>query len=506
MAIVLQRLQRVLTKRNRTTDDPALLEMYLSMPTNCSKKSEKAIFKLLVDEDSSLVLEYNMLRMLLQNTLIDWKAAETGSANKQTLENDTIRLVKEALRLSILLDQKYCHYINDRPNLRKAALEDHQVLYRRWLHVYKDHQLLHGCQNQPKVDMPFADTIRGIFEGTNRYRLGALRTRRLLIALIPILNQFDQYGPWILWLDHFAAPGLLYVNLLFFLPRLTLNIYTLGSHWIEHASMSPEERSLEATTRFNAQWDRLWPNLTNDIAWAANAAVVFFVLTGSLQPYGIYLGLVSQLYDLTLSSIRGYQEWCRFNDLKQQYIELHHQNPDNTQIKAYLSLLQKQIDREKWLILLSVANFLILFCVAILAFPSIAALSPWVPVAGAMMSVAMTLINFWGRDYITPVGAILLDRELECDMPAEPSIRRRQSSSSLLSANPSSFMLNRPRRSSSSPQLNISDSPITVSNTLSSGRFSINASPKKSHILTTASRDDFFLSEMDGNPSTSVKL
>ena len=516
MAIVLQRLQHVLNKQQDNTTDgpasgPASLTGHIDSPAGYSKASAKTIFKLLVEEDASLVLEYNMLRLLLQETLIAWKAAEQGSEQKQALENDTIHLVREALHLSTLLDEKYCHYINDRPNLRKATLENHHTLYRRWLHVHVNHVLLQGCQNPPKVDMPFADEIRSIFERSNPYRLGALRTRRLLIALIPILNQFEQYGPWIRWLDGFAAPAFSYINLLFFLPRLMLNTYTLGSHWIENASMSPEERSLGATARFNAQWDRLWPNLTNDIAWATNAALVFFVFTGALQPYGVYLGLGSQLHDLLLSSLRGYQEMCRLYDLAQQYQALHEEQPGNAQITAYLSLLHKRINAEEMLLLVSITNFSVLFFVAILAFPSIAALSPWVPVVGAGMSVIITIFNFGGRSYLTPAGAMKVDNLLTCDIQAEAPVVRRnltaqssRSSSCLLSDYPSSFISNPPRRCSSTPQLRVS--PLTISTAFSHGLFPRSPSPKKEAILASTSRDDFFFREIDGNSSTSVKL
>jgi hypothetical protein len=528
MAIVLQRLQRVLDQSNSTADDPVSIEAYFNEePRVFSSPRTQAIFKLLVEEDASLVLEYNMLRLLLQNTL-KARNAELDAERKQALDKDSILLVREALRLSTLLDRKYCHYINDRPNLRKSQLENHQVLYRRWLHVHENHHLLHGCQTPHKVDMPLADEIRSLFDASNRYRLGALRCRRLLIALIPILNNFQQYGPWIRWLDLYAAPTLSYVNLFFFLPRLTLNAYTLASHWIEHESMSPEERSLGSTARFNAQWERLWPNLTNDIAWAGNAALTFFVFTGSLQPYGVYLGLTAQLYDLVLSSVRGYEELCRLNGLEQQYQELQASDPNYSQAEAYLVLLKKRIQREREFLLLSMVNFTVLFFVAVLAFPSIAALSPWVPVLGSGMSVVMTGLNFWWRDYLMPAGARELDLLLTCEMPEETPrpqqqeddllmwqnsaaheeplvLRRARSSNALLSDHPAGFISNLRRRSVSLSGLDDPMSPVTVSASLSHARLRANQTPNKD-LLTTTSREDFFFSDVDANPGSSVRL
>ena len=504
MAIVLQRLERVLKNQSSTTGNHDSLVSYINAPEKRNEGSEKAIFTLLIEEDASLELEYNTLRILLQNALKAWNA-EIDILKKQVLQGDAIRLVREALHLSTLLDRKYCRYINDRPTLRKATLENHQVLYRRWLHVHVDDLLLYSCHNRPKVDMPYADEIRAFFERTNRYRLGALRARRLFLVLIPILNNFERYGSSILWLDYFIAPLLSYINLLFFLPRLTLNAYTLGSHWIEHALMSPEEKSLGATFRFNAQWDRLWPNITNDMAWAANAALTFFVFTGSLQPYGIYFGLGLQLYDLLSTSLRGYHEACRLKALEQQYWQLHESNPHDAQITAYLLLLQKQIHRTQDLLLLSMTNFVVLFLVAVLALPSIATLSPWMPVVGALMSVIMTGFNFWGRDYLMLTGAHELDGMLNCDVPERDLMMRRNLSSlngSCLFFDQSGFTPI--RKCSSSPQLNAS--PVTVSTTLSHGLFPLTAPPRKGQILTNASQDNFFFSDIDGNPSTSVRL
>ena len=279
------------------------------------------------------------------------------------------------------------------------------------------------------------------------------------------------------------------MNLLFFLPRLTLNIYTLGSHWIEHTSMSLEEKSLGGTVRFNAQWDRLWPQLTNDMAWATSAALTYFVFTGSLQPYGIYLGLALQAHDLFLTCLREYHESCRLNALEQQYWILHENNPHDAQITAYLLLLQKRIHRQQEIRLLSITNFVVLFLVAILAFPSIATLSPWIPVMGAAMSVIMTVLNFGGRDYLTPKGATELDRMLRCDVSQEGRIMRRNQSSQNSSCSffePSECISTPVRRCSSSPQLNTS--PRTISTALSHGRFSSESFSPDELIMAHTSR------------------
>lgn len=516
MAIVLQRLQCVLEKNNPSMTDAVSITGYLNAaPEDSSVASKPIIFKLLVEEDASLVLEYSTLRMLLQNKLKAMKTA-VDADQKQALEREIIPLVEEALQLSTLLDQKYCHYINDRPNLRKAHLENHQTRYQRWLHVHKDHVMEPVSRGSIHVEMPLADEIRMFFEGTNPYRLGALRMRRLLIALIPILNHFEQYGPWIRWLDGFAAPAFSYFNLLFFLPRLTLNAYTLGSHWIEHASMSPEERSLGGSVRFYAQWDRLWPQLTNDIGWGTNAALMFFVFTGALQPFGIYLGIASSLYDLLLSSLRGYEEVCRLGGLEQQYQLLHQQDPNNADVKAYLTLLQKRIHRERELLLLALTNFSVLFFVAILALPSFATLSPWVPVAGSALSVIMTLLNFCGRDYLKPAAATELDALLKCDLPEEAPVIQQSDESLIPQGNSRPFFFsdnlagsspNLRQRHASWPQLHTPISPVTITASLSNEGFFFEPDLNKPTLLKQLSRDaSFFFRGIDAIPGPSVTL
>ena len=406
MAIILSRLERLLHAQSSLANDVSL-----DSPLNSWSDAKKnAVVTLLVKEDASLILEYQTLRALLKQTL------STAEVN----EADAIALVQEALAVSVLLDEKYGQYINDRPILRKKNLEAHQRQYKRWLAVHADHQHGHLPSLWAHPELAFADEIRSFTEWVNPTRLTMQRTRKLLLALVKIITSIESYGSWVLWADDYVGPALSYLGLMFFLPRLILNLYTLAIHWFEHESMTDGEASLGSAVRFNAQWERLWPNITNDLAWAFNGMLVCFILTGSLQPLVVYLGIVMQICDLILNGIRAYNELDRFNLLEQQYLEHQQDDPDNHLVADYLLFLHQRIEREHLLIYLSLVNFFVLFIVAGLTLPWIAALSPMVPVIGSAVAVLMTFVNFGGRTYLAPARLEGLDELLECLDPIEP--------------------------------------------------------------------------------------
>ena len=399
MAIVLKRLQGRLRSSmsdfgDFSLDSADLSDGYLSSRLNAGPvKRKHAVFTVLVEQDAALALEYNTLRALLRETL----ATSPVDEEKVTL------LVHEAIELAEILVEKYSLYINDRGNVRKSSLEEHIGLYRQWLTPCVAHQ------ETPRSWLAWLSasftwstkTLANQFttESMNPRRLYFLRDRRLALALVPLLNDFYHYASWTIWADAFVAPCLTYLAIVFFLPRLASNLYVLFTS----DKTKKEEAGLAQSTRFDAQWNRLWPQIANDISWAGTGTLMFFVFIGSMQPLGIFLSVAAQFCDLILASVRAYYELRWLNSLAQEYNTLLlDSSVDYLHAREYVQTLEKSIQRERALLTLSVTNALVLFFAICFALPVLAAIHPLLSAIGAVMAVLMTFINFEGRHYIAP--------------------------------------------------------------------------------------------------------
>ena len=385
MAIVLSRLHGLLNSSDVDSVNPAMI-------------------KLMVEEDSSLILEYNTLRALLERTLF-------ARDHKKAIE-----LVNEALDLAQRLDKQYDKYINASPALQKSVLQSHIAAYSRWLGRQPvDNAELSCCVIQ---DIPYAPSVRRFTETLNPYRLSVLRVRRLLLVLVPVINNLEHYGSWILWADKIVGPYLTYFSMVFFIPRLLSNLMLLLTHVIEHDGMSDEEIALGWYLRFCVQWSRLWPQLLNDVGWITNGVLMSFVFIDLLQPLSIYLTFIMQAYDLVTAIVRAYYELDRLHGL-----EIHYQSQTGELVSEYLGQLNQRIAYERNMLYLNLANFIVLFIGVCLSLPMLAIFNPLLAVVGATMAVMMTGIAVGGRyylnqqiggnDYVDPRLPLRLDALLE---------------------------------------------------------------------------------------------
>jgi len=408
MSIVMQRLQGRLRSEKGDFGDFSLHSADFSNGSLSNRldalieqpQKKHAIFKIFVEEDASLVLEYLALRALLRKIL----AASPIDEIKAT------RLVLEAQELAEVLVEKYKNYVNAPPRLSKSLLDKHLALYKVWLDSPVDGKKI------PKKEQPTlnwqqwlnAQWLGIIGEITTDKmvprRLYFLRERRLLLLLVPIINNFNNYSSWVLWADSYLAPCLGVWAVVFFLPRLWFNLATLYTCLFDYANMKPEEKKLDFLTRLNVQWNRLWPNITNDIPWTISGVLFFWVFIGSMQPLGIYLSVAMQFYDMVLGGIRVYFELNRLNNLTQEYKNLQHA-PGN----EYLQQLDECIRIEKKSLYITLVNVTALFIAICLALPAALAIHPLLPLVGSVIAILATVINFEGRSYFDRQLAALTD-------------------------------------------------------------------------------------------------
>ncbi len=393
MAIILKRIQELLQP---SLDDcshfsldsvgPLSAPLITRLNEGRMKSTKSAVFTLLVEEDSSLVIEYDALRALLKNVL---DTSPDHNNDKTAQEEKATLLVYELLALAELQVYKYDHYINDHPDLTTSTLKKHQLIYEAWLN------------HAPYVAAETVTVDGWNTQNTNPIRLYLVRGRRFLFLLSHILKNYYNYTSWFIWADAYVATFLAWVGFLFFLPRL---IYDLGMLYgipgfesdFNYPKMQQDEILLNSSARFNAQWYRLWPNLVNDVAWLASGIFLCFVLIGAKLPLAIFLSVVMQFYDVIMVSIRAHYELSSLDRLMKE-----HRNILSDSNREYMACLEKNIQRERSLLALAFGNALVLFCGIGLALPVVAALHPLLPLIGAGIVICMTVIFFEGGEFFS---------------------------------------------------------------------------------------------------------
>jgi len=164
----------------------------------------------------------------------------------------------------------------------------------------------------------FSKSIRDTTGSTNVMRLFTTRLRRLLLALTLFNNTLSTYNQFILLLNKYATPFLLYLGWAFFIPRLFGNLFFTLKHLLPY-NMSPEEKSLGWKTRLSIQWAARWPELGNDITWFIVGLLNCFVLVGPLMPVVVFVSFGLQICDVVLAAMRLYIDVKKYTDLKKEY-------------------------------------------------------------------------------------------------------------------------------------------------------------------------------------------
>ena len=403
MTIVLKRLERRLekesTKQSFTLpkDNSGALNWSIfrqknkgTQPADDNHKAITAFHQILVKEDMNLVSEY----IALCNLLI-LKLNAYNQVSSEQLKKDSIAIVEELHELTVQLEEKYCHLLNQGA-LTKARLETDRARYEHWLKTHADitkEPIILSLP--PKKNNWITELILWLTIWTNPARLFLARDWRFLRQVDPFIHD-KNFSEWMLSANVPVSLALTYLGCIFFIPRLIFNTLTIMKHVVPGFWMDEAEKDLGWWTRFNAQWMRLWPNMTNDTAWITNGALLTFYLVGQLFPNVIFLTVIVLLYDLIMAGSRWWLDRHRY----EQLINDHQLNDTDPLKDEYLTQLQNTLDREKKLLNIALANFGLLFLGMCLVLPWLVTLSPLLPLISASMAVAITLFNFGSRQYL----------------------------------------------------------------------------------------------------------
>jgi len=379
-----------------------------------TKPSGIEFFRPFIDDYPHLLVIYALYCSLIAKKL---KSSNSIDVNDPIFEAHLIN----ALALSNLL-----HVINwqyfDSPKERRL-LEKEEVVFRFLLREFGYQFKLINEMDLPEDDeaarqaheQPFSSWFRGVMGSSNWPRLFILRVKRMLDTMLPIFKGLPNFVRAVYFIDQFANPFFAYLAWIFYVPRLTLNLFILLKNVIPHPWMSAQQQQLSYILRCKLQLHDKWFELTNDSVWLAVGLINCFFLIGVLAPWAMYLTVALYAFDVTLAGIRAHVEFRKLRKLRHKLVNLlsantRSSNPSNPanqiekqilaeQLHAYVDELDKHILYESLRMGLSLGTTIGLFVGMLFAMPALAG-NPMVPLIGASFIVLFCICTLVAGKYI----------------------------------------------------------------------------------------------------------
>lgn len=374
------------------------LEDYIAAPNRDPKQPDTWTFteqvKTLRPDFYTKVVPHHLL-FNLEYSIICQQLTRNFDTTDAKNSPHLLEQVEAALILSEILEQIYLHYLvvpREVDRLRK-----HQEVYKQILATGKHYYFPISLETDPvDVGLSLSQHIRTSIGNNNWYRLLLVRVKRLLNVIDMIGTGSHVYGSFVVYMDQMLNPYLPYLAWGFLLPRLLMNLALTIKHTVPGFWMLDKEASLGWEVRMEAQMQRRWFELGNDSVSVFVGLINCYILTGILAHTVAYISIGLFSYDVVWASLRAYIELGRLYDLQKEYADLIANTKDFEDIQ-FLFDLQKHVaerinfDEQRFAI--NVATMVVLLLSMCMFIPSIA-VSPLIPLAGAITLVGSTLVSY----------------------------------------------------------------------------------------------------------------
>ena len=339
--------------------------------TTLLKQQNNAFFKKWVNHHDDLHTLYTVLCFKLSHDLSFQKKAALSEDNKDEL--------RAALLLAELLEYLYSHYLDIKREAVKLRRE--QTIYCQLLQ-----------KNPPKAIKlkpdTFSQAIRNTTGMLNSPRLSLIRSKRVIDMTLPLLMELKALSRSILLFDRVTNPLVAGLACVFFLPQLLTNLFILAKHVIPGSWMDKKERELGIYVRLIAQLKRRWVEIFNDIPWIFAGVVNLCVALGRISPY---FNLFFFVYDIGTAAVRFGLEMSRLNRLEKRFQAVDSlDSRDKTSFQAYFAQHKRF---EAMRLGITLTNTIILAFAMVMALP-VFAISPWVPLAAAIILLSSTVGSY----------------------------------------------------------------------------------------------------------------
>ncbi len=442
MSALFQRLQSLLMLPEALSESGSVESLFVTVPANDrvgprpnlpwefreklarlgarTDRSKQNFFESLVRLHPLLELEYSVHCTHLAHNL-----ARAGQILSEEEKRELTNQLLAALAMAELLEYIYYHYLDVQSEVLR--LQNEQELYRSLLSSQYEFSRLPKYEVDPAFSDSFSQDVRWVTAWFNFPRLFAVRIRRVLIMLLPILQNFVVYGRLFDFADQFVASVLNRVAWLFFAPRLAVNLFLLLQHVI-NPLMAEKEAELSWVVRLQAQLQRRWFLLANDSVWFTFGLLNCYVFTGALTPVSVYVMTSLFFYDVIVASIRAFIELRRINEIREKYNNIRGAtNEECAEIINYRKHLDQRLSCEWERIRLGVFSMVGLFLGMFWTMPLFAS-NPIIPLIGAIIVLVVTIATCLENNRIEnrlneldQRGSLLANSRYRMFQPARPT-------------------------------------------------------------------------------------
>lgn len=343
-------------------------------------------YKHIVPLHPALNLEYSILCHQLRHNF-----SFPGKVTKE----QTVERLKAALMLAELLEQVHLDYLVVPREVTR--LRNHQQLYKEMLRDMGGYTFSTDLKVIPvPTGISLTQYLRENIAQINWYRLLIARSKRLLNLLDVVGTGSILFKEFVGLMDQYSNPFFAYLAWCFFIPRLTINLFLLAKHTIPGSWMDEQEEALGWSVRFQAQLQRRWFELGNDLVWLTVGLVNCFVLIGALAPVSIYLTVGAFAFDIANAGLRAYIELNRLYTLNEEYSVLYRNagsDEDRKAIKEYQHHINHRIGFEQLRLGLHTAGTVAIFLGMCLGLPLLT-MNPVLPFIGAVLIILTWIVTY----------------------------------------------------------------------------------------------------------------
>ncbi len=248
-------------------------------------------------------------------------------------------------------------------------------------------------------DFSYMRPIRNWTADINLFRLGTARFRRFLLS-IQNFNYFQDLNWWVLIVDPYIRFGMSIINLIYFIPRVLSHILVFIKHLFMESWMSPLEKDLSISQRFQIQWNRRWEALFRDALWLINGILNFYVLLDAWGAWSLPINAFIQFIEVLLNVYLYQQFLIQKNESIQYFKENAFLNVEvefAKERKLFLSELKYRLLLEEKSVYMRMINSILVLISNVLVCASVAAISLYLPLLGSILGVLLTTIQWVSR-------------------------------------------------------------------------------------------------------------
>lgn len=363
----------------------------------------------------------------VKRAILDWRNDLATKKPTKSEQAHTLAELKvlEKRRRNLIIQCYLYHVILEKVHYQYLGLVDDQILKK----LFSQGLVIYGLvdiyfRSEPKVidylnyiGVPLAVTydnslfllnegkqnshtnpIRSWTLNLNLYRLGILRIRRLMISLNDAF-ELNDLSWWMQTFDPYIRAVMSIINVLYFFPRFLSHIAMIIKHVFIEQCLSDEAKQLKIWMRLKVQMVRRWEVLLRDALWLANGILNFCVLLGAWGVWSLPINAFFQFVEVLLNLYLMYEFWAEYrNSLKAlaQDDLFKGVSMDGAQSEFSKDLHKRFLSEEKnrYQRLVNSALILLSNLFVCAAFVSI---SIYFPLAGAIIGVLMTFVQFYTR-------------------------------------------------------------------------------------------------------------